>query len=214
MRREKGLSVKELAEILGVSKSSISLWVRDVELSPQQRARLNARSFPRRLAGAKANAERGLARRRAAQELGREQARAGDPLHLAGCMLYWAEGSRRRDCVEFVNSDPAMIRYFIEFLRLCFQVPEAKIRVTCNLFADHLDRQRQVEDHWLETLRLPRSSLRKSTVNHYSKYSRKKRRNKLPYGTCRISVCDTQLVQMLYGAIQEYGGFEREEWVM
>ncbi|MEK6275897.1 MAG: hypothetical protein AABM30_11235 [Actinomycetota bacterium] len=56
--------------------------------------------------------------------------------------------------------------------------------------------------------------MRKSTINTYSKYSKKKRRNKLPYGTCRLTVSDTRLVQHIYGAIQEYAGFEREEWVM
>ena len=49
---------------------------------------------------------------------------------------------------------------------------------------------------------------------HYSKYSQKKRRNKLPYGTCRLCVYSTEITQRLYGAIQEYGGFEREEWLM
>jgi hypothetical protein len=29
-----------------------------------------------------------------------------------------------------------------------------------------------------------------------------------------LSVHETQLVQHIYGAIQEYGGFEREEWLM
>src|SRR5207247_9993027 len=79
---------------------------------------------------------------------------------------------------------------------------------------DHEARQREVEDFWLSTLALPRTQLRKSTINRYSKYSQKKRRNKLPYGTCRVVVCDTALVQNLYGVIQEYGGFEREEWLM
>jgi hypothetical protein len=84
----------------------------------------------------------------------------------------------------------------------------------CNLFADHQERQREIEDFWLGLLSLTRSNLRKSTVNRYSKYSQKKRRNKLTYGTCRVSVYDTQLVQHIHGAIQEYGGFEREEWLM
>jgi hypothetical protein len=92
-------------------------------------------------------------------------------------------------------------------------VPDSKIALTCNLFADHESRRREIEDFWLELVGLPRTRLRKTTVNRYSKYSQKKRRNKLPFGTC-ITVCDTQLVQNLYGAIQEYGGFEREEWLM
>jgi len=129
-------------------------------------------------------------------------------------MLFWAEGSRSRNRIEFVNSDPAMVRFFLRFLRSCYEVTDSRVTVTCNLFADHEARQREVEDFWLSTLALPRTQLRKSTINRYSKYSQKKRRNKLPYGTCRVAVCDTALVQNLYGVIQEYGGFEREEWLM
>ena len=62
-------------------------------------------------------------------------------------------------------------------------------------------------------MRLPSSSLRKSIVNVYSKYSQKKRRNVLPYGTSGVSVCRTRIVQTIYGAIQEYGGFDRPEWL-
>jgi hypothetical protein len=129
-------------------------------------------------------------------------------------MLYWAEGSRSRNAVLFTNSDPEMIRFFARFLRSCFGVPDEKFRVTCNLFADHVARQVQVEQFWLDLLGLPRACLCKSSVNVYSRYSRKKRLNKLPYGTCRLAVYDTQIVQHIYGAIQEYGGFEREEWLM
>jgi transcriptional regulator with XRE-family HTH domain len=210
LRSEQGLSIKALAELLGVSKSSVSLWVRDIELTPTQVAAL-------RLAGTRggaANAALGLARRRAAQDDGRRRARRRDPLHMAGCMLFWAEGSRRRNSVHFTNSDPAMVQFFVLFLRSCFEVPDARMRVTCNLFADHASRQREIEDFWLAQLELPRACLCKSTVNTYSKYSQKKRRNTLPYGTCRLGVHDTRLTQHLYGAIQEYGGFDREEWVM
>lgn len=31
--------------------------------------------------------------------------------HIAGCMLYWAEGSKSRNSIQFVNSDPAMVRF-------------------------------------------------------------------------------------------------------
>jgi len=128
-------------------------------------------------------------------------------------MLYWAEGSKSRNAVTFVNSDPQMVRYFVAFLRRQFEVPDEALRIDCNLFADHIDRQQEIEQFWLDTLRLPRSCLRKSTVNVYSKYSQKKRRNKLPHGTVRVCVHSTQIVQSIYGAIQEYGGFERPEWL-
>ena len=186
-RREHGLSVKRLARMLGVSQSTVSLWVRDIELTPEQRAKLRAAA----VSGGAARTALGLARRRHAQECGKEAARTKDPLHVAGCMLYWAEGSRNRHAVEFVNSDPAMVAFFLGFLRSCFAVPDRKLRIACNLFADHLQRQQEIEQFWLRVLGLPRACLRKSTVNRYSKYSQKKRRNKLPYGTCRLLANDT-----------------------
>jgi transcriptional regulator with XRE-family HTH domain len=213
LRREEGRSVKELAALLGVSRSSISLWVRDIDLTLEQREALRRR-MGARIDGSRANAVVALERRRRFQRAGRARAKRGGLLHMAGCMLFWAEGSRSRNTVDFVNSDPAMVRFFLRFLRSCYGVPDSKVSVTCNLFADHEDRQREIEDFWLKLAELPRSRLRKTAVNRYSKYSQKKRSNKLPYGTCRVSVCDTELVQNLYGAIQEYGGFEREEWVM
>jgi hypothetical protein len=39
------------------------------------------------------------------------------------------------------------------------------------LFADHVERQQGIEQWWLRRLELPQSSLRKSHVNVYSKYS-------------------------------------------
>jgi transposase-like protein len=214
LRRDRGLSVKELARALGDSKSTISLWVRDIELSDEQHAKLAARSSWGRLAGSRTNAARGLARRNNAQSEGRARAQRGGTLHVAGCMLYWAEGSRSRNSVEFVNSDPAMMKFFLHFLRSILRVPDTKVSLRCNLFVDHQERQRDIEDFWLESLGLPPACLRRSTVNRFSKYSKKKRQNKLPYGTCRLTVCDTRIVQHIYGAIQEYAGFDREEWVM
>jgi hypothetical protein len=128
-------------------------------------------------------------------------------------MLNWAEGSKSRNAVQFVNSDPAMVRYFVEFLRVEYDVVDEAFRLDCNLFADHVERKREIEEFWLRALDLPASCLRKSTVNVYSKYSQKKRQNRLPYGTVRLCVHSTRIVQSIYGAIQEYGGFERPEWL-
>jgi hypothetical protein len=50
-------------------------------------------------------------------------------------------------------------------------------------------------------------------VNVYSKYSQKKRVNKLPYGTVRVTVARTRVIQSIYGSIQEYAGFDREAWL-
>jgi len=130
-----------------------------------------------------------------------------------GCMLFWAEGSRTINSAQITNSDPPLLCVAAHFLRQYFNVPDEKFRVACNLFADHAERQYEIEQFWLDELRLPRTCLTKSSVNRYSRYSKRKRLNKLPYGTCRLTVCDVRIAQHLYGAIQEYGGFERPEWL-
>jgi hypothetical protein len=128
-------------------------------------------------------------------------------------MLYWAEGAKARNSLKVINSDPEVLVFFARFLRTHFDVPNEKMRVYCNLFADHVERQWEIEDFWLRTLQLPRACLRKSIVNTYSKYSQKKRKNRLPYGTTALVVNDTRILQTIYGSIQEYGGFERPEWL-
>src|SRR5687768_10778332 len=99
LRRQNGLSVKEIAARLGVARSSVSLWVRDIELTEQQHEALRARNpiYNQQLAGRGDTSARRRAERRAFQEHGRALARRGDPLHAIGCMLYWAEGDKRRN---------------------------------------------------------------------------------------------------------------------
>jgi transcriptional regulator with XRE-family HTH domain len=213
LRRDEGLSVKAIAQSVGVSPSSVSRWVKDVQLSAEQQAILLARAYNGAAKGSSINSALRREARLLAQEDGRALARQGEPLHVAGCMLYWAEGSKSRNQIQFTNSDPDMTRFFVTFLRTYFNLRDEDIRITCNLFADHVAKQREIEQFWLTTLALPSESLCKSVVNVYSKYSKKKRTNRLPFGTCRVSVSRTRVVQSIFGSIQEYGGFQRDDWV-
>ncbi len=106
-----------------------------------------------------------------------------------------------------------MLVFFLAFLRRFFSVRDADVRIQCNLHADRDEDVKRTEDFWLRTLQLPRDALSKSIVNSVSRSSLGKRTNMLPYGTCRLTVHSTALVQHLYGAIQEYGGFDRPAWL-
>ena len=211
--RAQGWSIKEIERHLGVARSSVSVWVRHVELTASARARLESRTGLGPIVAAERKAARAREIRRSYQEEGRRLVRERSPDYLAGCMLYWAEGSKSRNQVSVANADPGLLSTFVRFLRSEFDVPPDRITMRCNLFADHVARQQQIERFWLELLGLPPSSLRKSHVNVYSKYSQKKRKNKLPYGTCMICVNNSRIVQTIYGSIQEYGGFDRPEWL-
>jgi hypothetical protein len=128
-------------------------------------------------------------------------------------MLYWAEGSKSRNTAQLVNSDPELVAFFVDFLREHFGVRPEAMRLVLNIFPDHGEHRLAIEVFWLERLALTRSSLNKTRINTYSKYSEKKRKGKLPYGTAKLSVHSTEIVQTIYGSIQEYGGFDRPEWL-
>src|SRR3954468_4845111 len=97
--RSDGLSIKRIAAELNVSPSSVFYWTRDIELTQdQQRHNLYGPRGPQdpELVARRGTAwrERSQQKRRGFQREGRTRARQGDPLHMAGCLLYWAEGSK------------------------------------------------------------------------------------------------------------------------
>lgn len=211
--RALGWSIGEIEHELHVSRSSVSLWVRSVELSPHAKARLLWRAGLGPLNSAAHSIARARAIRAGYQTEGRLRARAGDASYAIGCVLHWAEGDKARNSVRMANSDPELLALFVDFLRTHFDVRDDQVSIHCNLFADHLERQREIEMFWLTKLGLPSSALRKSVINNYSKHSQKKRKNKLPWGTCKVCVHSSRIQQTILGSIQEYGGFERPEWL-
>ena len=123
MRRD-GSSYAEIATALGVSKSSVSLWVRDL---PHQE-KLLFPDDPRR-----AGAERYFARRRRETFIERQNEKlvwaneigelTDRELLIAGAVAYWAEGSKAKpwrptESMIFTNSDPDMIKLFLSWLDL------------------------------------------------------------------------------------------------
>jgi hypothetical protein len=205
--------VREVAKRAGVSQASASVCVRDIRLTPAQRRVLDERGERGRAAARTRRSANAREVRRAYQDEGRRLARERGASYAAGCMLYWAEGAKQRNSLKITNSDPELLALFAGFLRRELNVPSNKMSLYCNLFADHLERQREIEDYWLMRLGMPRSSLRRSVVNVFSRSSKRTRIGKLPYGTSALCVHSTRIVQAIYGSIQEYGGFERQEWL-
>jgi transcriptional regulator with XRE-family HTH domain len=149
--RIEGWSVKDIERELGVSRSSVSIWVRDVELTTEQRRRLIARSRLGPIVAGPKKAAAAREVRRSYQEHGRELARERGALYAAGCMLYWAEGAKGRNAARLTNSDPEVLAFLAGFLREEFSVPDTAMTFRCNLFADHLARVHEIEDFWLAT---------------------------------------------------------------
>jgi hypothetical protein len=214
LRRNEGMSLREIAQVLSVSVSSVSRWTADITLSTGFIEALRQRnpSINGRLNGTRERSAARRVARFAEQERGRELARNPTRLHLAGCMLYWCEGSKDRNTVKLTNSDPDLLALFVQFLRECYAVSPERIALSVNCHLNNGLQLAEIEQWWLERLALPSMSLRKATVNCASRASRW-RRNVLVYGTARVTVNSTAIVQSIYGAIQHYAGIDRPEWV-
>jgi hypothetical protein len=122
--RAQAWTLVEIAEELGVAKSSVSLWVRDVEFEPR----------PRRTA--RRRAPNSLQRRKQAEidEMDRVGlARLGtldeQAFLAAGAALYAGEGAKADGTLKFANSSPDMISFFCHWLRTFFDIDESRLRV-------------------------------------------------------------------------------------
>jgi lysyl-tRNA synthetase class 2 len=167
--RARGFAYKRIALELGVSPSSVYQWTKDVELTEEQKwLHARWRSDPAFIAArTRAWSELNRDRRRLAQHGGRERARtASEPLHHAGCMLYWAEGSKSRNRVRLVNPDVHMVRFFVRFLRECFAVPGERLSLTLSFYTGNGLTVDQIERYWLERLALPASCVRKHAIDN------------------------------------------------
>jgi hypothetical protein len=123
--RRAGLPLAEIAARLGVSKSSVSLWVRDVAFEPLPRPVRGRRRAPNALQQRRqAEIERLLAEGRA--RIGRLSERE---FLVAGVALYAGEGSKRDGAVKFANTDPRMVAFYCTWLRRFFAIDKARLRV-------------------------------------------------------------------------------------
>jgi transcriptional regulator with XRE-family HTH domain len=131
--RAEGWTYAEICGELAVSRSSVSLWVRDVEVDGaewKRRARANRnfgarRRGPNKLQVAK-QAEIDRCRREAADWLGSLSER---DLFMAGIALYAGEGFKTGGAVGLANTDPRLVALFLRWLRRFFDIDESRLRV-------------------------------------------------------------------------------------
>lgn len=121
--RALGWTMPDIAEKLGVSKGSVSLWTRDVPFEPRSDRRARNRA-PNALQRAKAaEIEHFLAEGR--ERIGELAER---DLLIAGTALYAGEGAKTDGCVKFSNSDARMIKLFCDWFRCFFSPDESRLR--------------------------------------------------------------------------------------
>ena len=107
---------------------------------------------------------------------------------LVGITLWWAEGSKsRRDKrwknavsypIEVTNTDPRVLKTFLDFLRNDIGVDEGKLKVQIQIHADN--NLRESERYWSKITGVPVSRFHKTIVRPLGKKHGRTR------GTCKV----------------------------
>ncbi|MEW1569034.1 hypothetical protein AB0454_39515 [Streptomyces sp. NPDC093509] len=162
---------------LGCSKSSISLWVRDLP-TPERRKRTREEASAIAKRGWEVtmrlrDEERRRTKEAAAAEIG---ALSDRELFLLGVGLYWAEGSKTKphltqERVTFINSDPRMIEVYLAWLRLLGVTPD---RLRLHVHIHETGDVEGAERFWTELVGTDATALGKTYLKrHKPKTNRK-----------------------------------------
>jgi transcriptional regulator with XRE-family HTH domain len=152
--RAEAWTLADIAAELGVSKSSVSLWVRDVDFVPNPRRRTRAPRVSSLHLRKLEEIERLDAV--AVAEIGQMTDRE---FLMAGIALYAGEGSKTDGAIKFANTNPALVVFFLVWLRRYFAVDESRLRVNLYLH-EGLDLDAAVE-YWSRLTRIPASQFGK-----------------------------------------------------
>ncbi len=194
LRRE-GLSYSEINSSINVSKSTLSNWLKDIELTDEQRVRLSRLQATAYL-GAKIIQARSLAHHKEIRESAQKEVPnlLNNRLFIAGLMLSWAEGDKRSGEVQFSNSAPEMIKLMMKWFREFCKVPESKFRI--GLFLHSLHVRDNCLEFWSKITGLSTGQFNKPYIKPTIFSNRK---NKLYEGTCVIRVHSRDLMSKILG---------------
>ena len=209
--RLEGKTYGQIKRSLGISKSTLSGWLKNLELSKEQIKSLSRnKELSRDLAKEKYRATRKKQRVDKLKIILGHQAAELLPLSkkelfLAGLFLYWGEGEKTRGRLSISNTDPKVIKFSLYWMTKVLNIPKNKIKIQLHLYKD-MNVENSV-NFWSNSLNI-------SKTQFYKPYIKKTNREGLTYksfghGTCKLyigSVVLSEKIAMSIKAISDYYG--------
>lgn len=193
--RKKGYSYSEILKSVGVSRSTLSEWLRHVTISNIQIDRLRLRNEKARKLGSIALKIQRITKsekiiKQSIAEIGNIDI---NTLRIIGATLYWTEGSKQNEHepskeLIFTNSDPKMIRTYLLWLVKCLSIKNDDIKFEIYIHETYNKTSRELSEYWSKVTgftsdKLSKIYFKKNKVNSY-------RKNKGEYynGVLRVTV--------------------------
>jgi hypothetical protein len=201
--RAQAWTLQEIADALGVAKSSVSVWTRGVAFEPSARRSAATGRRPR-------GSDHPLRRRKLAEierlrveGVERVGSLTDRELLMAGLGLYAGDGSKRGGEVRFANSDPRLIRLFCVWLRRFFDVDPTRQRVRLYLH-DGLDLQ-AATTFWAGVTEIPETQF---TKPYRATPVQGIRHNKHEHGCAHVAYGCTRTHRRIMGMMEALVGAE------
>ncbi len=170
--RRRGLSIRKIEHRLGIPRSTLSGWFKNIVLSKKQRNKL-FREWKQALIKARKKAvlwHNGQkrqrveeARRQAAYVLGNLNVDDRFQLELALAILYLGEGGKVAEDTSLGSSDPLILKFFITCLKKLYSFDIRKIRCFLHLRADQ--NQEKMKRYWSRELGVSRKNFKKVSID-------------------------------------------------
>ncbi len=184
--RKKGYSYNMISKKLGVAKSTLSYWLKNVSYSPNKKVmnRISNACIKSIYTRRKRKIENiQKAKKIAKKEVGKLTKR---DLFMLGIGLYWGEGDKRsKESVRMINSDPEIIKTAIKWLKEICGLNTKNFTLTIHTYPDN----KIAEDinYWSKVTEIPKDQFKKTQIDKRKNKSSKKKRL-LPHGTVKLVV--------------------------
>jgi predicted transcriptional regulator len=148
--RKQGYSLFEIAQKLSISKSSVSVWSRDINLSQKAQDRILKKikkgSYIGRIKGSQTNKNKKiLVQKRVYDQVSKEISNVTNrELLFLGLALFWGEGNKKGSRFVFSNSDPTMIKIVLKWLIRCMNVSKEDVYMSIQINESHRNQEKRL----------------------------------------------------------------------
>ncbi len=204
--RQKGMSYSQIKNILHLSKSTLSIWLKDYPLSKERIRQLRDRSETRIEKYRQTMKKKWEKRLNVTYQKEKKKLLplTEKQLYLAGLFLYWGEGTKAlKASVSLNNTDPAVIKFYLYWLVKIIGINKTEIRANLHLYSD-MNIGKEIK-YWSEILNI-------APIQFMKPYIKKSTRSGLDqkgfsHGTCGLTVSNVLLkekIMMGIRAIADY----------
>lgn len=170
--RSLGYSLPEISKELEVPKTTVFRYIKDVQILPEFIKLWEAKRAGSRYRKILKEEQAFSDGQRIVSNLSAKEKM------LFACALYWGEGSKKDFGLS--NTDPELIKSFINVLRNVFNIQNDRLRISIRIYED-LDRDRCL-NFWSRIVGIEKEKFINVNVLHG------KKKGKLEYGMCRVRV--------------------------